>query len=297
MPKPYDVTLKSLIELHPLDWLRWLHRPLGEIALIDADLSTIIAQADKLIRVGSEEPYIAHIEMQSSYKPDMADRFMEYNVLAGIRTGLPVDTTVFLLRPEADGAVMRQPVQKRFMGGEPYLQFHFRVVRLWQEAVETFLEGGLGMLPLAPLCAVSSQELPDIVRRMEKRIEAESDDAGTAWLATFLLMGLRYDRSMVQHLLKGVGKMRESVTYQAILEEGEAIGEARGKAIGEARGKFAGRVEGELNLLLLLARKRLGEPSAKTLEALRSIAQPEVLERLAVRLLEVESWGELLAEL
>ncbi|GDX41279.1 hypothetical protein LBMAG21_15710 [Armatimonadota bacterium] len=285
MPKPYDVTLKSLIESHPLDWLRWIGLPIGTVDIIDADLSAIIAEADKLLRVNTEQPYIAHIEMQASYKPDMADRFMRYNMLAGIRTELPVDTTVFLLCPVADGTVMRQPVMKRFMGGEPYLQFHFRVVRLWQEPVEAFLEGGLGMLPLAPLCAVSKQELPEVVRRMEKRIETESEDAGTAWLATYLLMGLRYEQAMIQRLLRGVSKMRESVTYQAILEEGEAIGEARGEA------------RGERNLLLLLGRKRLGEPNAKTLEVLQSIMQPEILERLAIRLLEVETWNELLTAL
>lgn len=87
--------------------------------------------------------------------------------------------------------------------------------------------------------------------------------------------------------------MRESVTYQAILEEGEAIGEARGQAIGEARGE----ARGEMKMLLLWGSKRLGEPDANTLATLQSITQVEVLERLGIRLLEVESWGELLAAL
>jgi len=293
MPKPYDITTKYLIESRPQDWLRLLGLPLGEVEILDADLSTVIAEADKLIRVNAEQPYIAHLEMQASYKPDMADRFMVYNVLAGYRTGLPVNTSVFLLRPEADGAVMRQPIHKRFLAQEPYLQFHFRVVRLWQEPVEKYLEGGLASLPLAPLCYVHPSELPEIVRRMERRIEAESDDVGAIWTATYLLMGVRYEQSLIRTLLKGVRKMRESVTYQAILEEGEAIGEARGEAIGEARGE----ARGEMKMLLLWGSKRLGEPDANTLATLQSITQVEVLERLGIRLLEVESWSELLAAL
>ncbi len=47
-------------------------------------------------------------------------------------------------------------------------------------------------------------------------------------------MGLRYAPSLARQLLQGVRNMRESATYQAILEEGEAIGEARGK-VEEAR--------------------------------------------------------------
>ena len=279
MHKPYDITMKQLIEQRPLDWLRLIGLPLGEVSLIDADISSIIAEADKLLRVNAKHPYIAHLEMQSSYKTDMAERFMVYNVNTGFRTGLPVLTIVFLLRPEADGPVMRQPLLRAYAQEEPYHRFQFRVVRLWREPVEKLLKGGLGTLPLTPLCATSTSELPEIVRRMERRIEAESEDATSVWMATYLLMGLRYDRSMIQTLLKGVSKMRESVTYQAIFEEGEASGEARG----------------ELKALLIIGRRRLGNPSEQTLTLLRAINSPNVMESLIVRAIEVESWDELIS--
>lgn len=48
--------------------------------------------------------------------------------------------------------------------------------------------------------------------------------------AAFILMGLRYESAMVQTLLRGVGQMRESTTYQAILEEGKAEGIALGES-------------------------------------------------------------------
>ncbi|HLK59698.1 MAG TPA: DUF4351 domain-containing protein [Chthonomonadaceae bacterium] len=73
--------------------------------------------------------------------------------------------------------------------------------------------------------------------------------------------------------------MKESDTYMAILEEGEAKGE----------------IKGERNLLLLLGRKRLGEPDAAMLAALEAITSPKRLEQLGERLLDVESWAELLA--
>ncbi len=57
--------------------------------------------------------------------------------------------------------------------------------------------------------------------------------AADLWSAAFILMGLRYERALIQKLLQGVVTMKESVTYQAIIEEGMAEGLAKGLAKGE----------------------------------------------------------------
>ena len=72
--------------------------------------------------------------------------------------------------------------------------------------------------------------------------------------------------------------MKESVTYQAILEEGEAIGKAE-----EAR-----------RMLLLLGREQFGEPSAKIVALLDAVTDLGRLEALVIRLLHVKTWEELL---
>lgn len=72
--------------------------------------------------------------------------------------------------------------------------------------------------------------------------------------------------------------MKESATYQAIIEEG----------------RLEGRVEGEMQAVLRLGAKRLGEPSAAVRAALAAIDSAERLETLLDRLMEVESWEELL---
>lgn len=77
--------------------------------------------------------------------------------------------------------------------------------------------------------------------------------------------------------------MRESTTCQAILEEGRVEGTRKG------------RIEEARRLLLLLGSQRLGNPSAGTLAALDRVTQPEQIESLAVRLLDVESWDDLWA--
>jgi hypothetical protein len=82
----------------------------------------------------------------------------------------------------------------------------------------------------------------------------------------------------IDDTLQGVITMKESVTYQAIIEEGEAKGKTE-----EAR-----------KILLLLGRDQLGEPSPDVLAALDTLADVSRLEELTVRLKRAASWQELL---
>jgi hypothetical protein len=131
---------------------------------------------------------------------------------------------------------------------------------------------------MAPLADITEQQLPGVVRRMEERIskEASPDEGGVLWAATYVLMGLRYSKEVTVPLLQGVRAMKESVTYQAIVEEGR---------IAEAQA-----------ILLRLGSKRFGPPSTSVQTTLEGIAELDRLESLSDRLLDVESWDELLAD-
>src|SRR5262249_26532488 len=104
--------------------------------------------------------------------------------------------------------------------------------------------------------------------------------AAPLWAATYILMGIRYSRQVAEVLLRGVVSMKESVTYQAILEEGEAKGEVKG-AITEAR-KF----------LLLLGNDRFGPPDRATRDALEGIHDLQRLEEVGVRVPTGRCWEE-----
>jgi hypothetical protein len=92
-------------------------------------------------------------------------------------------------------------------------------------------------------------------------------------------MGLRYEQALIQAVLKGVANMKESVTYQAILEEGKTEG-----SVQEAR-----------KMILLQGRSRFKQPaSPQVVAALEAITEASQLEELGVRLLQVSSWQELL---
>jgi hypothetical protein len=123
---------------------------------------------------------------------------------------------------------------------------------------------------------VARAALPAVIRRMEERLTRETTPAEAAalWTSTYLLMGLRYRPGVAAQLLRGVRAMKESSTYQAILDEG--------------------RAEGVRKVLLLLGGKKLGPPDARTRAAIEAITAPDRLERLTGRLLDVSSWEELL---
>jgi hypothetical protein len=108
--------------------------------------------------------------------------------------------------------------------------------------------------------------------------QATTGRAAERWSAAYILMGMRYQEPLIHTLLRGVGQMEESVTYQAILREGEAKGKAA-----EAR-----------RVVLLLGRTRFGEPSPQVTAALDALSEVSQLEALAIRLLQVSSWEELL---
>jgi hypothetical protein len=114
---------------------------------------------------------------------------------------------------------------------------------------------------------------------MKQRFDREApSQTNELWFAAYFLMGLRYESAMVQSLLRGVVNMKESSTYQAILEEGEAKGKA----------------EGTRKMLLLMGRDRFGEPSAKIAALLDAVTDLGRLEALGLRLLHVKTWEELL---
>jgi predicted transposase YdaD len=118
-------------------------------------------------------------------------------------------------------------------------------------------------------------------RRLDQ--EAPPRLAKELWSATYILMGLRYEQALIQAVLRGVMNMKESVTYQAILEEGMAEGEAKG-VLKEAR-----------KMVLLQGRSRFGQPaSPQVVAALEALTEARQLEELGVRLLQVSSWQELL---
>jgi predicted transposase YdaD len=128
---------------------------------------------------------------------------------------------------------------------------------------------------------------------MEKRLTAEAApaEANDLWTAAYVLLGLQYSKEFASQLLRSALTMKESVTYQAIMAEGQAEGRAQGMAQGETLGRTRGMIE----LLVELGTEYLGAPDAATRTVLEAIADANRLKELGKRIRQVSSWAELLA--
>jgi predicted transposase YdaD len=196
---------------------------------------------------------------------------------------LPVESIVFLLRPEAQGTGFTGALQYQTPGGKG-VDFSYHLIRVWELPVERLLAGPLATLPLAPISQVEAAALPGVIVRMQSRIIAETpvSEHEEWWGSVALLMGLRHKMVAIRELLKGVGGLEESTFYQEAFGNGIAIGEVKGRS-GEAR-----------TLLLRIGSKRFGPATEAVEAAIQAIETIETLESLADRLLEVETWEELL---
>jgi len=291
MSKPFDATTKELIESDPRAWLELLlGRRLERVRTLNVDLSTITAEGDSVISVEDAKPWLVHIEFQSGYDPSLPLRLQRYNVLVNYRHRLPVQSVALLLCRNADGPALSGLLQQSLPDGLVYHEFRYNVVRTWERPCSEILAGGLATLPLAPLGNVKVEDLPAVIQAMQQRLEREAtkSEAQTLWMATYLLMGLKYSNELIDRLLEGVQTMKESVTYQKILREGLAEGRAVGLAVG--------RAEEAKKILRRQGSKRFGKPDPAIDAVIDSTSDLERLEQLVDRILDVQSWDELLDE-
>jgi predicted transposase YdaD len=283
MSKPYDATLKELLEIAPYDWPNLSGLTPERVEVIDADVSATTAAADKVLRLDGPSQSLMAVEFQSRSDGSLPARLHMYNAILEHRHALPVRSVAVLLTPQADHSNLTGLHQSRCEDEDPHLEFRYRVLRLWQLPAERMLAGGLGMLALAPISAVRKEALPWVIERVGEGLRRRADVAlrGKLWTAIYVAMGLRYERSLVNQLLQGVHEMEESVTYQAIIEKGFEKGERLGLE------------KGLKSALLIVGRRRFGEPGQKVQAALDQLHDGAALEQLLDQAESATSWHAL----
>jgi predicted transposase YdaD len=289
--KRFDPTGRKLIEMGPPDWVAWLGNPVadpGRVKVIDSNISTVTAEADKVLWVDEPEPWIQHIELQAGRDVKLADRAHVYSTVLNAHHQVPVRTALVLLRPAADGPELTGVLEKKWPNGVVYDWFRYDVVRVWEQPVDLLLASGLTVLPLAPVSDVKEEKLPEVLIAIAERLgrETSPEQVATLWNATKILMGLRYSEEQVDSIIEGVSAMlygirgiEESSVYQGILKRGEA----------------KGRVEEAREVLLRQGRKKLGPPGEKVEAEITALADLDRLHDLIDRILDVSTWDELLA--
>jgi predicted transposase YdaD len=221
---------------------------------------------------------LLHLEFVAGHDAAaLPSKLLMRNGLLADRHDLPVCSAAVILHPGADSPRLTGTFQRRLPGeDEPYLTFRYSVVRVWRLPAEPLLSGGLALLPLAPISAVTEAELPGIIKRIEQRLSGRRARkiAPKLWAAAFILVGMRYSAALAEQLFRGVVSMKESTTYQLILTEG---------ARNEAR-----------KVLRLLGDDAFGPPDARTARLIEGLDDLARLEELLKRMRTAASWQELL---
>jgi hypothetical protein len=281
MPLPFDATLKDIVPDHAAEYAGVFRLPKHKpVTPLNVDLSTVSAASDVAFGYGEPLDEIVDINFQSGGDPHADWRFHLYNAALGHNFHVPIRSLAVLLRPAADHPNLTGKL--RYGRGKMRVQFNYGVIRLWQRPVKPFLKGGLGLLPLAPLCQLPAgvpleQAVTDVVHQIDRRLQAETEHAEAARLmaATFVLTGLRVPRELLADIYRGVRLMEDSSAYLLILERGE--------------------IKGKVSAILRQGRKRFGPADAATEAALKAITDLDRLDRLIDAVLTVNSWQELLA--
>jgi hypothetical protein len=298
MHKPYDVSAKDFWAHDPDSWMDYLHLASGgPIRVIDANLSAVTAEADKVYPVGGAGPHLVHIELQAGAYRNLARRLWRYNAMLDLKHSLRVRSVAVLLRPESEGGLLTGVLDLKLPDGDDIIVFHYKVVRAWEQPVEPILAGNPWVLPMAPLADVPRAEVPEIIERIDARLTRETtpETAGKIMMATLLLAGLRLSDPEIIDLRRSPRTMnvfKKSSFYHVILDEGREEGRKEGRKEGEKLGQIAGAQR----LLFHLGRSRLGPISKKTRVAIEAIDDVKRLNRLAERMLTVASWTDLLSE-
>lgn len=277
----WDGVMKRLVRGYARHFARWLADEAVFVRALDIELKNQHLFADALLEVVLHgKPALLHIEFQAYYDPEMEMRLLEYNVLASRQNGhLPVYSYVIYLRKAGKTAV--SPFVRTFPDGEEVHRFFFRVIKLWEIPAELLLKTGwIGVLPLVTL--TDGGKRPEVVKEMIDRL-ASSEEYDLLAISQVLgglvfkkgseLEWFRKRFSMHQDIL------RESSVYQEIVEEVRE--EERQQELQRQRQTLMGFVQ-----------RHFPEISALAKQQVDSVTDPEILQRVILKLLDSQTVEE-----
>jgi hypothetical protein len=283
MAKPFDATLKDLGDESPEAFVSEFDGPPQlPVAPLNVDLSTVTTAADLVFGLGDPLKEIIHIDCQASAKADLPADLHAYNSLLHRRCKVPVHTIVLLLRPEARHRELTGTLKYAARPRRGGTTFKYEVIPLWKRPVEHFLNGPLGIAPLAVLSRLPAnipreQGLAGVIQRLCERLQQEAppEKFGKLLTSAFVLTGLRVPlQQQAKALFRGVQGMEESSTYLAILDEG--------------------RLDHARNVVLRLGQKKFGPAGDDVVTAVKGIDDLDRLDRLIEGYTKASSWHELL---
>jgi hypothetical protein len=225
MAKPWDDTMKRLIRAHPQHFVSWVLKGAIFKAALSIELKNWTRETDFLLDVIQNERHmLVHMEFQSREDEDMAQRLLEYNVLATREHGRPVLSCLIYLRK--DSRIAESPLIWQLPDGQKIVYFHFIVIKLWEIKAEELIQTDLtGLLPLVPLTKDGGQY--EIIDEIATKLAAANEYNLLEYARRFASLVFREgsDREWLN---------RRFAVYKDILEDSWVVQEERLE--GELRG-------------------------------------------------------------
>lgn len=191
------------------------------------------------------EQGIFHLEIQSTFDPDIAERLLEYSLATAREHHLPVLSCVIYLRNV--GEVPQPPLRWYFIAKKEVLWFDYLSVELAKIPLGEIKRTGLmNLLPLAVLTkgGTNRHVLQEVVTELT---EAQQTDllSITKLFAGLVFTGDEDKRWLERMFAMQNNPLAESWVYQEILQEGIEKGIEKGIEQGIEKGREEGKQEGK----------------------------------------------------
>ncbi len=265
MAKPWDDTMKRLIRAHPQHFVSWVAKGAIFKEALSIELKNWTRETDFLLDViQNERQMLVHMEFQSREDENMAQRLLEYNVLATREHGRPVLSCLIYLRK--DSRIAESPLIWELPNGQRVLYFHFIVIKLWEIKAEELIQTDLtGLLPLVPL--TNGGNLHEVIDEIATKLAASNEYNLLEYARRFA--SLVFKEGSDHEWLN-----RRFAMYRDILEDSWVVQEERRE----------GKRDGLRQAILAVIHARFPEIVDLTKKKIEGVENPELLQGLLVQI-------------
>ncbi|MBA2285968.1 MAG: Rpn family recombination-promoting nuclease/putative transposase [Ktedonobacteraceae bacterium] len=289
---PRDNGLKKLVQAAPQDFDTLVLPGSLLVEEMPTALPNREIYTDVLHKVHLDgRPMLLHLEFQKNSHTRMAERLLEYNVLASRQYKLPVlSCVIYISRVK----VAKAPLISALPDGQEVLRFNFRVIKLWELSVDELLEAGhKGLYPLLPL--TRNGKRPEVVETMITDLVASNNYELLAF--AYLFSSLTFTDQDDQAWLKRrfavfYDILEESWAYKEIAEKAREKGLEKGLEEGLEKGLEKGQQNGLIQALLAIVETRFPALLPQANAFVERVHDPSVLHHLIVRLTQAQNAEE-----
>jgi len=244
--KPYDTGWKRLLDICAQDLLDWIARKVVFAGRRSEEFQTEKMHADLMLEgIYEDQRVLVHIEAQSTPDTAMAQRLLEYNVLAHRRYKCPVMSYVVYLKK--GGERPPSPLQWHSPDGREILRFYYEDIELPDYAPEALFATELrGILPLIPFAAEGARR--EVVEQIIARLLPAHDTINKQLLVlTRLFASLAFgkeDQTNQEWLMRRFAVLQDILQDTPAFQQIFALGEEKGLEIGLEKGREEGLQQG-----------------------------------------------------